>query len=116
MNDNTEKLIRELAERLGTTAEHLWAVLIRQAPISAATNLFVLLVLLVVMLGCLFVLFKTLKKAAASETDEWIPLIIVVGVIGLSTTIAFFVNLSDLSQIAAGFFNPEYWAFKQIRP
>ena len=29
MNDKTEQLVRELAEKLGTTVEHLWGVLVQ---------------------------------------------------------------------------------------
>ena len=38
MNEATAKLIEELAAKLGTTAEHLWGVLVRQAPISATVS------------------------------------------------------------------------------
>ena len=34
MNDQTLELIRDLAEKLGTTTEHLWGVLVTQAYIS----------------------------------------------------------------------------------
>ena len=34
MNDQTLELIRDLAEKLGTTTEHLWGVLMTQAFIS----------------------------------------------------------------------------------
>jgi len=35
MNEDTIKLIRDLAEKFGTTSEHLWAVMVRQALISS---------------------------------------------------------------------------------
>lgn len=42
MNNDVGELILELAERLGTTGEHLWGVLVRQAPISGAIDLTVM--------------------------------------------------------------------------
>lgn len=39
MNEETRKLIESLAASLGTTAEHLWQVLLRQAYISFWTDL-----------------------------------------------------------------------------
>ncbi len=41
MDEQIEKLLRELAEKLGTTAEHLWGVLMRQAPISGVIGILV---------------------------------------------------------------------------
>lgn len=35
MNEQTEKLLREIAAKIGTTGEHLWGVLIQQAYIRA---------------------------------------------------------------------------------
>ena len=39
MDEKFQKLIEALAAKLGTTAEHLWGVLVRQAPISGAVDL-----------------------------------------------------------------------------
>ena len=39
MDAQTAVLIQNLADRLGTTSEYLWAVLIKQAPITGAVNL-----------------------------------------------------------------------------
>lgn len=39
MNEQTVKLVEQLAQKLGTTTEYLWNVLIKQAPISAAIDM-----------------------------------------------------------------------------
>jgi hypothetical protein len=39
MDERTELLIRELAAKLGTTADQLWGAMTRQAPISAFISL-----------------------------------------------------------------------------
>lgn len=39
MNDNTRQLLEQLAVKLGTTVEHLWGVLIRQAPVSGLISI-----------------------------------------------------------------------------
>ena len=42
MNTNEmAEVVEKLAEKLGVAAEHLWGVLIRQAPISGITNILV---------------------------------------------------------------------------
>ena len=39
MNEQTTILLQKLSESLGTTSEYLWAVLIKQAPISATISM-----------------------------------------------------------------------------
>lgn len=68
MNEETSKLIRELADKLGTTAEHLWSVLVKQAPISSATDCVGLIVLWIIM----GLSFCKLKKLVAEDID-WTP-------------------------------------------
>lgn len=118
MNEQTIQLIRELADKLGTTAEHLWGVLIRQAPIYSASYITTIFVIL----GALLWLLRNLKASiakVASDDFDGDPIFIfgvVANAIGIiAILLAFSVNiLPDISMIFAGFFNPEYWALKQI--
>ncbi len=41
MSEKTEQLLRELAQKLGTTAEHLWGVLIKQAYVDSIIGIIV---------------------------------------------------------------------------
>jgi hypothetical protein len=41
MNDNTTKLLGDLAQKLSTTSDKLWAMLLRQAHIQFWTNLII---------------------------------------------------------------------------
>lgn len=45
MDDKYQQMIEALAAKLGTTAEHLWGVLVRQAPITGAVDLAICVVL-----------------------------------------------------------------------
>jgi len=107
MDDKTEQLIRELAEQLGTTTEHLWGVLVTQAPISSATDIVVIgLWIWGLVLGARFICRNWAKFGELSMlmTIGWGVLTgIVVLAIGLSA-----------STIIAGFLNPEYWALKEL--
>ena len=113
MNEKTEQLIRELASKLGTTVEHLWGVLVKQAPIEAATNLGCFL-LFGVILGLIYRYAKKLfAKQHRSDGEDAVLAIccaafVIVGVVFL------LLFVSEVSMITAGFFNPEYWALKQI--
>ena len=63
MNENTSKLIEQLAQQLGTTSKYLWSVLLKQAPISATVNL--IQIILILLFG-LF-LYKTHKWLIAKK-------------------------------------------------
>lgn len=118
MNEQTTKLIEQLAQKLGTTAKYLWTVLIKQASISAATDI---LYFILVIIGGIF-LFK-LHKYLSKERGEYeqsiyfdkeeivtIPMIIVAVIWGICFITCFFL----IGDIINGFFNPEYWALKEI--
>ena len=121
MDDKTLTALTELAHKLGTTAEYLWGVLLKQAPISGAINL-------VVMVGWVaaFVWWFQLvqrKTTKPTESDEnqytraqwrdecagfaWGSVV----VLGAITVLCIG---SSLSSTAAAFFNPEYWALKNL--
>ena len=120
MDDKTTELITRLAEKLGTTAEHLWGVLLHQAPISGTINL-VISIFMVLSTVCLvrFVKGKTTKAKTEVKVypcAEWedegaalawfltaVYLLITFGTVTLSIT-----------GIVSAFFNPEYWALSHI--
>lgn len=114
MNENTEKLIRELAEKLGTTAEHLWGVLIRQAPITAITDLLESGILAAVcIVGGKYLLRWHKKLQESGDTDHPGFLMLYLGYLCL-LVITIICVLCNVSEIANAFLNPEYWALKQI--
>lgn len=115
MSKETTDLINQLADKLGTTAEHLWGVLVKQAPISSAVELALLLagILGAVVLG--MVAYKKSKKEDSSDHDDLVCVYCAVAsaILGL---IVLVVLLCESENIVAGFFNPEYWALHQLIP
>ena len=121
MNETTDKLIRDLAEKLGTTADHLWGVLCRQAAISGVTNLLVIGVWSI-LLVCAFK-FVRRKTLTPPETESerypsadwegeggaiaWV-------ILGAATIITVLIVGCNLEYIIGSLLNPEYWALKQI--
>jgi uncharacterized membrane protein len=120
MDDKTLQALTALAAKLNTTAEHLWSVLLRQAPITGVIDLWVMAVW---MAGCVawfrFVRRQTTAPAATRDDPDpsaawsheasvlaWVSVFVVV-------LISAFM-LCGLSTIAAALLNPEYWALKQI--
>lgn len=123
MNDKTEQLIRELADKFGTTAEHLWGVLVRQAFISGICDLVAIVAWIVVsVLAFRFVQKKTrttpsteyMQYQHAEWEDEgaffsWSALCVWIGA-------GVLIVVSNFAMIAGSLFNPEYWALKQLIP
>lgn len=121
MDDKTTALIENLAEKFGTTAELLWGVLLRQAPISGTIDLVIVIVMVLSAVVLVrFVKGKTTKPAQTEDErypcaewrDEdavvawaatWVYLIITASVV-----------ICAAHEIVAAFFNPEYWALSQI--
>lgn len=115
MNETTDKVIRDLAEKFGTTTEYLWGVLCRQAPISGVTNLLVAAAwIALIICGFKFVSRKTgdgngayPEWAADGAFAAWL-------IWGFSAIIAAFWIGAALEGIVSSLLNPEYWALKQI--
>lgn len=113
MNYNTNQLLRELAEKLGTTTEYLWGVLVKQAPIQAMVEVIIMVTLLVVCPIVTYVGNKKVNNSVTGSSEEcgWVVLI----VLGFCVTLgAFVMLLCRLPGIISGFYNPEYWALQQI--
>jgi hypothetical protein len=118
MNEQTTKLIEQLAQKLGTTAEYLWTVLLKQAPISAATDA---LYFILVVIGSivLWKLHRYLSKKRGEYKhsiyyDQEETVIIPMGIIAIIWGICFIACFFSIGNIINGFFNPEYWAFKEV--
>lgn len=120
MNEQTTKLLETLAQKLGTTTEYLWSVLLKQAPIDATITL--IQTLLIALFG--FILYRTHKrflKVVETEYSRYtiyskyeegaaIPMIIAFVLFLIFSCCAFL----DINDIVNGYFNPEYWALDKI--
>lgn len=122
MNNETTKLIESLANKLGTTTEYLWSILLRQAPVSA----FIDLVQYAIIILYVYLIYK--KHQQLSVVKEWkggyreesgysfyeegafIPMLIG-SIIAVILVISMFFSIPDTIN---GFINPEYWALKKI--
>lgn len=119
MSNESNKLIADLANKLGTTTEYLWGVLLRQASIDATVTL--IQVIIIALMG--FFLYRLhLKFIRPIPDDEYndnlyekydgsIPVALLIAFIWIVfATAAFF----SFGNIVYGYFNPEYWALEQI--
>lgn len=111
MKNETAQLLEKIAEKLGTTTEYLWAILIKQAYIDAMTTLFQFVGIVVVSV----LLYRLHKRLEATEQydDSEVKGILMLGstaVMGLVILVAFF----QIPSVINGFFHPEYWALEEV--
>ena len=105
-------LLEKLASKLGTSAEYLWTVLLKQAPISAFLDMVEYLIIAVVcIISCKLSIF-THKKISKGDWDDeaYIPLGVVVIVAIMLAAVAFFSFQGTVTKLI----NPEYWALKEV--
>lgn len=105
-------LLEKLAKQLGTTAEYLWAVLVRQAPIASCIDILQYIILGVV---TYFFVRSTKKFWTIGESEHWDGCwLLVPGIIGVFLLILWVVVFFVIQNTITGFVNPEYWALKKI--
>lgn len=121
MNQETLAILNRLAEKFGTTVEHLWGVLVKQAFISAVTDLFHVLTLLIVASAGLVLVYRKTRTPPETEKDrdpqaEWDgDPAFYAWCIALTALIPIYVSIiASAPNIISGFLNPEYWALQQI--
>ena len=121
MDDKTLQALTALANKLGTTAEYLWGVLLRQAPLTGTIDLMLNFAWVIgAVLWCRFVVRKTTPKKLTDDdqhpyaewTDEaaffsWAAAVAIVLIAGLVVS-------GSLRTTVAALANPEYWALRQI--
>lgn len=104
-------LLEKLADQLGTTSEHLWRILIKQAPISATIDV---IQYVAVILACIF-WWKITRVVHKQIHDSWdeINYAWIVGgwIILLIFLIAIFFCINGT---ITGLVHPEYWALDKI--
>lgn len=102
-------LVDQLARAMGTTADMVWAALLRQAPISATATLILLLFLWAALIIGVWSTFKHWAAIAENNMEFGVVLAIFVGSI---STLA--LTIGEGVTMLAGFFNPNYWALRHI--
>lgn len=122
MNEQTEKLIRELAAKLGTTTEHLWQVLTYQAMITGLTNIFLFLFLFCFLWISLKIIRAKTKVPPKTQSNlypngqwemdgpgfaAWALWSVAVATFGI-------VFLTNFADITSALLNPEYFALQQV--
>jgi hypothetical protein len=113
MNQETLNALKDLAGKLGTTAEHLWSVLIRQAYVSFATDLFLYAAASV----AIYALIKGARELFKIEENPFTqenPALIFAIVLGVVAVAISGMVLIQIPHTITKIINPEYWALMQV--
>lgn len=100
--ESITSLLKEIAESLGTTVDQLWSIMLKQAPISAATDILQYGILV----GVIYWWAKVSTKFEFGELRYFLPWVVIV----ILLVIAFFSFPSTVTKLT----NPEYWATMKI--
>jgi len=101
--------IEKLASKLGVAAEHVWEILLTQAPITAITNLSGCILLLSLSIWGLKIAIRNGKEDSWEE--PWIGFTVLTGM-GAFLGMVFFLIVG--ADIVTAFINPEYWALEKV--
>jgi hypothetical protein len=121
MDEKYRQLIEALASKLGTTAEHLWDVLVRQAPISGAVDLVLCVVIVAAVWWWVSLVERKTTRMTRTEDNRypcaewgeeaaglaWVSVVFAVGA-------ALVIIVASAQGIVAAFANREYWALMRL--
>ena len=70
MNEKTEQLLQSLADKLGTTTEYLWTILVNQAKFDVIVSL-IQMAFMAAFYCNRKIHFKLVKELPTDKNDEW---------------------------------------------
>lgn len=121
MDEKAIQALTALANKLGTTTEYLWGVLLSQAPLSALANLAILLALFLGSWMWWKFIQKNTTTPEATKSDpypspNWDDSSTTAAYIGLIVmlVIVLIILMASIEGIVCGLINPEYWALSKF--
>lgn len=115
MKKETVELLEKLADKLGTTSEYLWSVLVNQAYVNAIGEvIFILIATAFSYAMCKMHLHFMDRDNEYSyyEKEEVLGIPMIIGAIVMVLLIIG--CICSVRSIVTGVLNPEYWALEQI--
>ena len=100
------EMINALSEKLGVAVEYLMGVMVKQAYVTGAYNLFVI----ALCFGVMFILSFTATKVKHKGDKE---ALVIFSAIGLLISIGVTLHLAH--ETFTAFINPEYWIFMELK-
>jgi hypothetical protein len=113
MTEELGRKLAELAAKLGTTVEHLWSVLIRQAYIDGVSSLVTVLASLAVGFIAILLFFHV-RGDREKYLGKYAPAFFEYFILGIILFLCLGVAGSNLYWVISDFFNPEFYALRQL--
>ena len=106
--DRLNDLLEQLAAKLGVAVDVLWSALIRQALFAGIGDL----IFIAAIIAAVYFLVKLAKWIIKERVDEiaWMPF----GLVAIAVAGSAVFSIVNLPMLFAEFFNPKYWAIKEI--
>lgn len=109
--DKAMELLKQLADKLGTTVEYLWQVFVKQAQVQIQIDQIWMNVALYgyggITLFCFILFIVAIWK-------EWEPLALIIFPLFIFLIMAIVVYVGNYTEILTLQTNPEYWALQEI--
>lgn len=124
MDNNTEALLRELADKFGTTTEKLYGVLVKQAKVEIIQSIIgAIACIVLIFIGIHFLGLVHYSEGKVIKTEYSVDtiypstniLFIIAWIAnGILWIISVFVIVENVNSIVSNFMNPEYQALEKI--
>jgi hypothetical protein len=120
MNEELDRQLAQLADKLGVTVQHLWAVLVRQAYIdgisSLATTLVCVLLGIAVTCGFFYLRRKFRNTPHEEQTPPFALLLEPYGfvILGIVLGLIIIIGSDNLYWVVSDFYNPEFYALRHL--
>lgn len=113
--ENLTELLTALAEKLGTTTEYLWGVLVSQAQVDAYIKLlFVGFTVLFIIAYSIFCKYTIKHWDEIYSDDKEVVYVSLIILIGIAVLIFLGCAIDFTGKAIVGLLNPEYWALQQV--
>ena len=109
-----DEILKEFADKLGTTTEREWDILVGQVMFSSIVNIIIIIFIFITLCIIGKLLHKYYKSNVKDVYDDNILFDVACMVFTLVTCIFILITLIELPNIIYGFINPECVALKQL--
>lgn len=108
------RILNQLADKFGTTVEHLYAILLKQAFIEGIKDVVAVFITLVILILAIVITKRSHKSYDHKYNDFWEQNFHLIIIISVASLVFFIVLCVAGGDMIDAFFNPEYYALHQI--
>ena len=117
MNEKTQEALVALAEKLGTSTEYLWEVLVRQAKYDIIVSVIQMTIMFAIVYWTIKLHIRFSKEDERKNSQYYYKeeiLIVPMIFAAITSVIMIVLFLNGFNDLIASIFNPEFWALNRI--